>query len=246
MEEVETLIAQATDAAREALEQVRLLPAGLDKADAAMRLNRELRGLADAAAAVHQNQILYAYDTEEISLGKLAHRFGVSKTRVAQIIKARDEQATADGDDSGDFVAQPSTAPEPLPVVAAIVTSARGVLIARRQDGKPPWTFPAGKIEPGESAAVAAVREVEEETGLPIRTGAVIGRRVHPSTGRMMVYVAARPVAGTEVRVADKRELSEVRWASFTEADELMGSAMYGPVRAHLVQRIGRARDARL
>ncbi len=41
------------------------------------------------------------------------------------------------------------------PVVAAIVTSKMGVLIGRRNDGKPPWTFIAGEIEPGESSADA-------------------------------------------------------------------------------------------
>ncbi len=35
------------------------------------------------------------------------------------------------------------------PTVA--VTSALGALIGRRRDGTPPWTFPGGKIEPGES-----------------------------------------------------------------------------------------------
>jgi hypothetical protein len=36
------------------------------------------------------------------------------------------------------------------PVVAAVVTSAQGVLVGKRNDGKPPWTFIAGEIEPGE------------------------------------------------------------------------------------------------
>jgi hypothetical protein len=32
-----------------------------------------------------------------------------------------------------------------------VVTSRLGVLVGRRRDGTPPWTFPGGKIEPGES-----------------------------------------------------------------------------------------------
>ena len=64
-----------------------------------------------------------------------------------------------------------SSVPEPQPVVAAIVTSRKGVLIARRNDGRPPWTFIAGEIEPGESPADAAVREVKEETGLRVTAG---------------------------------------------------------------------------
>ena len=57
------------------------------------------------------------------------------------------------------------------PVVAAIVTSELGVLVGRRNDGKPPWTFISGEVEPGESPADAAVREVKEETALEVRPG---------------------------------------------------------------------------
>ncbi|MEV5408614.1 NUDIX domain-containing protein [Thermopolyspora sp. NPDC052614] len=46
-----------------------------------------------------------------------------------------------------------ATKPERPPVIAAIVTCERGVLVGRRHDGKPPWTFIAGEVEPGESIA---------------------------------------------------------------------------------------------
>jgi ADP-ribose pyrophosphatase YjhB (NUDIX family) len=38
-------------------------------------------------------------------------------------------------------------------IVAAIVTSFQGVLLARRHDGKPEWTFPSGAQEAGEGYA---------------------------------------------------------------------------------------------
>lgn len=129
-----------------------------------------------------------------------------------------------------------SAAPEPQPVVAAIVTSHRGVLIGRRVDGRPPWTFIAGEIEPGESPADAAVREVKEETGLRVAAGAVIGRRVHPKTGRTMVYMAAATASGTDAFVADEDELAEIRWVSLPEADELMGGTIFEPVREYLTR----------
>jgi 8-oxo-dGTP pyrophosphatase MutT (NUDIX family)/DNA-binding transcriptional regulator YhcF (GntR family) len=129
---------------------------------------------------------------------------------------------------------EPSSVPEPQPVVAAIVTSHKGVLVARRQDSKPPWTFIAGEIEPGESPADAAVREVKEETGLQVTAGGVIGRRVHPKTKRTMVYMAATPTHGTDAFVGDEDELAEVRWVSLTEADELMGGTIFEPVHEHL------------
>ena len=123
--------------------------------------------------------------------------------------------------------------PEPQPVVAAIVTSPLGVLAGRRNDGVPPWTFIAGEIEPGESPADAAVREVKEETGLLVRPGRVLGRRVHPSTGRLMIYMTAKPEHGTDVHVGDRAELAEVRWLTLAEAAALL-PGMYAPVRAHL------------
>jgi GntR family transcriptional regulator len=129
---------------------------------------------------------------------------------------------------------EPSASVDPAPVVAAIVTSHVGVLVARRNDGTPPWTFIAGEVEPGESPADAVIREVKEETGLQVRPGEVIGRRVHPQTGREMIYVAARPVHGTRAFVGDEQELAEVRWVDLAQADELMGGMIFEPVRSHL------------
>lgn len=127
-----------------------------------------------------------------------------------------------------------ATSPERQPVVAAIVTSPLGVLAGKRNDGKPPWTFIAGEVEPGESIADAAIREVKEETGLLVRAGnREIGRRVHPKTGRTMIYLACTPTHGTDVFVGDEEELAEVRWLSLADVDELL-PGMFAPVREHL------------
>ncbi len=132
----------------------------------------------------------------------------------------------------------PAASPDPQPVVAAIVTSYLGVLVGKRNDGKPPWTFIAGEVEPGESIADAVVREVKEEAGLMVRAAhREIGCRVHPKTGRTMIYLACMPTEGTEVFVGDPEELAEVRWLSLREVDELM-PGMFGPVREHLTRLI--------
>ena len=38
------------------------------------------------------------------------------------------------------------------------------------------WSFPKGKLDPGETHRQAALREVEEETGLRCRTGVELPR----------------------------------------------------------------------
>jgi 8-oxo-dGTP pyrophosphatase MutT (NUDIX family) len=140
----------------------------------------------------------------------------------------------------GDDVPGDATKPERQPVVAAIVTSERGVLVGRRNDGKPPWTFIAGEIEPGESQADAAVREVKEETGLVIEPAPhEIGRRVHPKTQRTMLYLACTPRGELDPIVGDPEELAEVRWMSLAEVEGTMGvDNIFGPVLAHLRQEL--------
>jgi 8-oxo-dGTP diphosphatase len=124
------------------------------------------------------------------------------------------------------------------PVVAAIVTSAKGVLIGRRNDRTPPWTFIAGEQEPDEHVRDTVEREVKEETGVEVAAQQIIGERVHPATGRHMIYVAAAPTHETPLIVGDEAELAEVRWVSLAEADELL-PGMYEPVRDYLEQTIG-------
>lgn len=124
------------------------------------------------------------------------------------------------------------------PVVAAIVTAGRAILVGRRNDGSPPWTFIAGEVEPGEQPEDAAVREVKEEAGLIVSAGHPIGERIHPRTGRIMIYLAAKPANGTSIHVGDEAELAEVRWVSLAEADELLPD-MYAPVRDYLAREVG-------
>lgn len=134
---------------------------------------------------------------------------------------------------------QDATTPERPPVAAAIVTSPLGVLVGRRHDGKPLWTFIAGEVEPGESIADAAVREVKEETGLLVTAAPrEIGRRVHPKTGRTMIYLACTPTEGTDVFVGDEEELAEVKWISLADADALL-PGLFEPVREHLQEALG-------
>lgn len=131
---------------------------------------------------------------------------------------------------------QAADKPERPSVMVAIVTSRRGVLAGRRNDGKPPWTFIAGENELHESPAETIVREVKEEAGLLIKPGVTIGERVHPRTSRHMVYVAATPAGhNREIWVGDPEELAEVRWLTLAEAEEFMPD-MFPAVHRHLTR----------
>jgi 8-oxo-dGTP pyrophosphatase MutT (NUDIX family) len=186
------------------------------------------------------------WDGDDLKITAPSLRYRALELRLAREpdpqVKAEIE-ALADQVRRGDIPPGESEAadiPVRQPVAAAIVTSARGVLLGRRNDGKPPWTFIAGEVEPFDNGPEpAAVREVKEETGIDVLAGRIIGERVHPRTGRTMIYIAASPTHSTRVFVGDEAELAEVRWVSLAEADELMPD-IFGPVREYLARTIGK------
>ena len=87
------------------------------------------------------------------------------------------------------------------------------------------WSFPKGKLDPGEHLTVAAVREVCEETGLRVRLGAPLPRQEYqtaPDTTKRVHYWAARAV-GDERAVDDyepNAEIDEVAWLRLDEAQQ--------------------------
>lgn len=116
---------------------------------------------------------------------------------------------------------------------SAVITDGNGrVLLVQRLT--PPeagsWTVPGGRVEPGESTAEAAAREVREETGLDVAVGAVLGRLRIPGPDDETVYDivdhAASIVGGTPEAADDA---GDVRWFGRAEMAEV-------PVTANLVE----------
>ncbi|MBI3970759.1 MAG: NUDIX domain-containing protein [Chloroflexi bacterium] len=83
--------------------------------------------------------------------------------------------------------------------VTVAVIRAGDVLLVQREDSRF-WCLPGGAVEAGESLAVAAVREVREETGLDVQLTRLVGVYSRPDWdggGNHEMLFAAEPVGGT-------------------------------------------------
>src|SRR5262245_66085430 len=97
----------------------------------------------------------------------------------------------------------------------ALVVVRRGHRFLLTQEKKygSSWSIPGGRVEPGETLADAAVREVFEETGVPIRLDGVL--RVEHSPGlasshdtRVRVLFTGSPIDDTPPKtMADDESL---------------------------------------
>ena len=111
-------------------------------------------------------------------------------------------------------------------------TGARGALIGRTdRRGRLLWSLPKGHVEPGETEQQAAVREVQEETGI---RGDVIaplgvidfwfvaeGRRVHKTVHHFLLLAHG---ADQELSDADA-EVTEVAWVPLDKLAERLAYA---------------------
>ncbi|WP_410671149.1 NUDIX hydrolase [Amycolatopsis sp. cmx-4-68] len=89
------------------------------------------------------------------------------------------------------------------------------------------WSLPKGKLDPGETIAEAAVREVREETGYTAVLGRYVARTAYPVPARngsgtvpkTVDYFSAEAVSG---EFAANDEVDELRWLDPTAAEKLL------------------------
>jgi len=103
-------------------------------------------------------------------------------------------------------------------VVCALAARGGRLLLARRAPGQNQagfWEFPGGKVEPGETAAQALVRELAEELGVRAEVGPRVGFGTVEAGGRLIV------LEGLEARWSGELGATPVHdaWGWFEPAD---------------------------
>lgn len=108
---------------------------------------------------------------------------------------------------------------------------AAGAVLYRMEDSEPvvavihrprydDWSLPKGKADPGESLPVAAVREIEEETGFTAELEDRIGTNAYPLTETARKEVTYWSALATGGRFEPNPEVDELRWLPLDQAEE--------------------------
>ncbi len=113
-----------------------------------------------------------------------------------------------------------------LPGVKAVVIHEGKVLLVRRADNGR-WTLPAGILEPGEEPAIAAVREVFEETAVHCAITHLVGvattdEALYPNGDRAQYLdiIMAGEYLGGNAKVNDDENL-EVGWFELEDTPDV-------------------------
>jgi 8-oxo-dGTP pyrophosphatase MutT (NUDIX family) len=101
------------------------------------------------------------------------------------------------------------------------------LLVERRRYAD--WSLPKGHLEPGETHAAAALREIEEETGIAGRVVGSLGVLRYPITGRsgrpttkVVTHFLIAALDPTAVPAPQPGEVDTVRWVPVPEAPALL------------------------
>lgn len=103
----------------------------------------------------------------------------------------------------------------PAPAVSILIAEQEKVLLGKRAPGsfaEGKWCLPGGFIEFNEGFLAAAIREVQEETGLRVDIKgilSVVSNFLMPELHSLVIVLLAKPVGG-ELRAGD--DITEVGW----------------------------------
>ncbi len=115
--------------------------------------------------------------------------------------------------------------PTDVRAAGAVVTRKGGDVLLVHRPRYDDWSFPKGKLDRGEPALAAALREVGEETGLQIRLGPRLTAQRYPVGARTKVvdYWIGRVVGDDDVSTyLVNHEIDDVRWVPWQQAEKLL------------------------
>jgi 8-oxo-dGTP diphosphatase len=84
------------------------------------------------------------------------------------------------------------------------------------------WSLPKGKLDPGETFEQAALREVEEETGLRCRLGRLVGETTYRDNKDRLKLVRFWAMRAGDGEFDPDDEVDELRWVPLAEAGPLL------------------------
>jgi ADP-ribose pyrophosphatase YjhB (NUDIX family) len=102
----------------------------------------------------------------------------------------------------------------PVPAACCLVANGNGLLFARRavEPCIGEWSLPGGFVEVGETTEEAALRELEEETGLRGANPRLIGASTQPSKLSGAVVVMGYVIDDWEGEPSARSDISEARF----------------------------------
>jgi 8-oxo-dGTP diphosphatase len=111
-----------------------------------------------------------------------------------------------------------------ISVVCAIIEKDGKILAAKRSDAQSHagfWEFPGGKIDPGEDAQEAIIREIREELGTDVSIQAQLPQATFDYPDKTVTLIpfvcatsseAPKALEHAEIRWVDKREAHGLAW----------------------------------